>query len=81
MDVRDKFFLGGKWVDPAGAESYDVISPSTEEALYLMVQSYDKLELPTLRDGADRVLRANFPQSKYIAGNSAAGPRSWWQIW
>jgi outer membrane protein assembly factor BamD len=56
-------------------------SPSTEEALHLMVQSYDKLELPTLRDSADRVLRANFPKSKYTAGNSAAGSRSWWQVW
>ena len=54
---------------------------TTEEALHLMVQSYGKLDLPTLRDSADRVLRANFPDSKYIAGSSAAGPRSWWQVW
>ena len=55
-------------------------SPSTEEALHILVQSYDKLELKTLRDAADRVLRTNFPNSKYVAGNSAAGGRAWWRF-
>ena len=54
-------------------------SPATEEALAIMVQSYEKLKLDTLRDGADRVLRQNFPKSPYIAGNSAANP--WWKFW
>lgn len=56
-------------------------SPSTEEALHILVQSYDKLELKGLRDAADRVLRTNFPNSKYVAGNSAAGGRAWWRFW
>jgi outer membrane protein assembly factor BamD len=56
-------------------------SPSTEEALSILVRSYDKLELPTLRDAADRVLRTNFPNSKYVAGNSAAAGRPWWRVW
>jgi aldehyde dehydrogenase (NAD+) len=33
VQVYDKFFIGGKWVDPAGTETLDVISPSTEEAI------------------------------------------------
>ena len=56
-------------------------SPSTEEALYILVRSYDKLELPTLRDAADRVLRANFPNGKYVTGNSATAERPWWRFW
>ena len=56
-------------------------SPSTEEALHILVQSYDKLELPTLRDAAARVLRTNFPNSKFVAGNNAAGDRPWWRFW
>lgn len=56
-------------------------SPSTEEALFILVRSYDKLELPTLRDAADRVLRSNFPNSKYVAGNGATGERPWWRFW
>ena len=56
-------------------------SPSTEEALHILVQSYDKLELATLRDAAERVLRTNFPNSRYVAGNMASDARPWWRFW
>ncbi len=42
-------------------------SPSTEEALSLMAQSYDRLGLVQLRDDAARVLRQNYPGSQYLA--------------
>jgi outer membrane protein assembly factor BamD len=54
-------------------------SPASEEALSIMVQSYDKLQLTTLRDGAQRVLKQNFPNSRYIAGNEGKG--AWWRFW
>jgi outer membrane protein assembly factor BamD len=41
-------------------------SPSTQEALTIMVQSYDKLGLGILRDDAARVLRQNFPDSNLV---------------
>lgn len=56
-------------------------SPAAEEALYIMVQSYDKLHLPTLRDDADRVLRANFPNSGFLRDGFAAREKRWWHIW
>lgn len=31
MIVRNNFFIGGKWVEPAGSGTLDVISPITEE--------------------------------------------------
>ena len=33
MDVRDRLFIGGDWVAPAGTEAIDVISPATEEVM------------------------------------------------
>jgi aldehyde dehydrogenase (NAD+) len=33
QDVRDKLFIGGQWVDPAGSERIDVINPTTEEPM------------------------------------------------
>ncbi|WP_084960125.1 aldehyde dehydrogenase [Thermoactinospora rubra] len=33
MHRRDKFFIGGQWVDPAGTGTIDVISPHTEEVV------------------------------------------------
>ena len=31
--VKDKLFIGGDWVDPAGSGTIDVISPSTEQSI------------------------------------------------
>ena len=33
MQVRDKLFIGGEWVDPAGTGTIDVISPHSEEVV------------------------------------------------
>ena len=55
-------------------------APATEEALFLLVKSYDAMGLTQLRDDADRVMRTNFPDSVYFRG----GPeddRPWWQLW
>ncbi len=52
-------------------------APSHEEALFLLVASYDKLKLDTLRDDAERVLRQNFPNSKYFS----KGTTEWWKRW
>ncbi len=57
-------------------------TPSVEEALFILVQSYDKLDLPKLRDDAERVLRQNFPDSPYLNG-AGIGERdkAWWKFW
>ncbi|MGH2979112.1 MAG: aldehyde dehydrogenase family protein [Solirubrobacterales bacterium] len=33
MQVRDKLFIGGEWVAPAGGETIDVVNASTEEVM------------------------------------------------
>ena len=55
--------------------------PATEEALYIMARSYDRLGLDTLRDDADRVLRKNFPDSRYSAEGVRIRSKAWWQFW
>jgi outer membrane protein assembly factor BamD len=56
-------------------------SPSAQEALHLMVESYDKLGLTELRDDANRVLLKNFPGSTLGADGLGASKKPWWQIW
>jgi len=56
-------------------------APASEEALYIMARSYDRLGLDNLRDDADRVLRKNFPDSRYSAEGVRVRPKSWWQFW
>jgi len=58
-------------------------APAVEEALYILTQSYDRLGLAPLRDDAARVLKANFPNSAYLAGGleARAKNKAWWQFW
>lgn len=55
-------------------------APATEEALFMLVKSYDALGMSDLRDDAERVMRKNFPNSLYYAGGPKDG-RPWWQLW
>ncbi len=42
-------------------------APANEEALAVMVQAYERLNLPTLRDDSARVLRQSFPDSLFLS--------------
>jgi outer membrane protein assembly factor BamD len=55
-------------------------TPATEEALLIMVKAYDAMGVTDLRDDAERVMKHNFPNSKYLSG-SAAGGKPWWKLW
>lgn len=55
-------------------------APVTEEALAIMVKSYDALGLNDLRDDTRRVLSKNYPNSKYL-GDSAGKDKPWWRMW
>ena len=52
-------------------------TPANEDALIVLVNSYDKLQMPQLRDDAQRVLKETFPNGK----SSALRAKSWWQFW
>jgi len=56
-------------------------SPSTEEALVILAQSYDRLGLVELRDDAQRVLKTNFPASTLTIDNYGRRKTPWWQLW
>lgn len=58
-------------------------TPSTEEALSIMVEAYDALGMVELRNDTERVLAQNFPDSPYLSGYTtvAANNASWWKFW
>ncbi len=56
-------------------------SPSTEEALVILAQSYDRLGLNELRDDTERILKANFPNSTINADVFGRRKTPWWQLW
>ncbi|TFZ00731.1 outer membrane protein assembly factor BamD [Ramlibacter henchirensis] len=56
--------------------------PALEEALYILVRSYDALGMTQLRDDSRRVLEKTYPQSEYLTrGYKAGNGKSWWQFW
>ena len=54
-------------------------APANEEGLLIMVKAYDAMGLNDLRDDAERVMKKNFPDSRYLSGSVNKKP--WWVIW
>jgi outer membrane protein assembly factor BamD len=86
VHVARYYFRRGAYVAAANRAQQAIrlyeTSPAVEEALAIMVQSYDRLGLTQLRDDARRVLQASYPQSRQI--ETIAGPetkKSWWKFW
>jgi len=52
-------------------------APAIEQALYVMTLAYDKLGMADLRDDAQRVLLANYPDSAFLTRGFAAD-QGWW---
>ena len=56
-------------------------APAVEDALAILVNSYDALLMPEQRDDAKRVLDRNFPNSDAMDRVVASDDRRWWQVW
>jgi len=84
VHVARYYMKRGAYVAAANRAQYAVKNypqaPALEEAVFIMVKAYDALGMTDLRDSADRVMRKNFPESKYLTGK---GERSapWWKLW
>ena len=85
VHVARYYFRRGAYIAAANRAQQTVQefqqSPATEEALFIMVQSYDRLGLVDLRDDADRVLRKNFPDTQFHSAGLTNRRRAWWQFW
>jgi outer membrane protein assembly factor BamD len=55
--------------------------PALEEALFIMVKSYDALGMTALRDDTQRVLEKNYPQTPYLVQGFKSRNDPWWKIW
>jgi outer membrane protein assembly factor BamD len=55
-------------------------APANEEGLVILVQAYDALALNDLRNDAERVMKKNFPDSKYLKGGGGRNT-AWWRLW
>lgn len=61
------------------AEYRDV--PAQEEALFILMRSYDALKMEQLRDDTRRVLEKNYPKSEYLTKGFKGEKEPWWKVW
>ncbi len=54
-------------------------APAIEEAMYILVTSYDKMGMTDLRDDADRVMKKNFPNSRFYK-DGLERKTAWWKL-
>ena len=85
VHVARYYFRRGAYLAAANRAQQAVLeypqTPASEEALYIMARSYSFLGLPQLRDDTERVLKQNFPTSRYMRGGLTGRDRAWWQFW
>jgi outer membrane protein assembly factor BamD len=53
---------------------------STERAMFMLVKGYEAMGMTDLRNDAERVMRANYPNSPYLQPERVA-TSPWWKIW
>jgi outer membrane protein assembly factor BamD len=85
VHVARYYYKRGAYVAAANRGKYVLEhyqhAPAVEDALAVMAKSYDKLGMNDLRDDALKVLKRNFPNSPYVAGDGPVSEKSWWKFW
>ena len=85
VHVARYYMKRGAYVAAANRAQYAVQhypqAPAIEEAVFIMVKAYDSLGMDELRDSADRVMRKNFPQSRYLNPKGFRRDVPWWKLW
>lgn len=85
VHVARYYFQRGAYVAAANRAQSAVTDyqnvPAVEDALWIMVRSYDALGLEQLRDDAKRVMAKTYPNSHYLTGALRRSQDPWWKIW
>jgi outer membrane protein assembly factor BamD len=55
--------------------------PAVEDALWVLIQSYEQLDMKDLANDARRVMAKSFPQGGYVNNTEQATERPWWKLW
>jgi outer membrane protein assembly factor BamD len=85
VHVARYYMKRGAYIAAANRAQYAIQhypqSPYVEEAVFILVRAYDRLGMAELRDGAERVMRKNFPDSRYFKPGAERKDVPWWRIW
>ena len=84
VHVADFYLRRGAYVAAANRAQATINaypnSPAREDALVTLIKSYDAMGMKDLRDDTERVMRANFPNSRYFKPEGG-DTKPWWKFW
>lgn len=84
VHVARYYVARGAYIAAANRAQYAIKTypqtPATEEAMFVLVTAYDKLGMTELRDDADRIMRQNYPASRFYK-DGLARKTAWWKLW
>jgi outer membrane protein assembly factor BamD len=82
VHVAEYYYRRGAYVAAVNRAQSALVNyprtPSNEDALIVLIRSYDALGMTQLRDDSQRVLKDTFPNGKFFA---AAASKPWWNFW
>ena len=83
LHVARYYLQRGAWLSAAN-RAQDILvrfptSPTRREALNILIESYDRMGLPDLRDDAKKVLAKNYPTDPMTQEDKNRA--SWWKLW
>lgn len=85
VHVARYYYLRGAYVAAIGRAHMALADyqgvPAQEEALYILIQSYDALGMAALRDDARRVMDKSYPQSSFMSNGFKSRQEPWWKVW
>ena len=85
VHVARYYMRRGAYLAAANRAQYAIktypTAPALEDAVFVLVRAYDALGMDALRNDAARVMVANFPKSRYLAGSEVRADVPWWRIW
>lgn len=76
---RGAYVAAANRAQMALADYHDV--PALEEALFILVRSYDALGMTQLRDDAQRIMAKTYPNSEYLTRGFKSKDSPWWKLW
>ena len=84
VHVARYYVKRGAYIAAANRAQFAIMTypqaPAIEEAMFIMVTAYDKMGMNDLRDDADRVMKKNFPTSRFYK-DGLTRKTAWWHLW
>ena len=83
LHVAQHYLRRGAWMSAVN-RAQDILvrfpgSPTRRDALEILVEGYDRMGIPELRDDAKKVLAMNYPADPMA--EQGRNRRSWWKFW